>query len=31
MTVMPTLDRLSRRDFLRNGLVFGAGIRGLAA
>jgi len=31
MTMMPTLDRLSRRDFLRNGLVFGAGMRGLAA
>ena len=31
MTVMPTLDRLSRRDFLRNGLVFGAGVRGLSA
>ncbi len=31
MTMMPTLDRLSRRDFLRNGLVFGAGIRGLSA
>jgi uncharacterized protein (DUF1501 family) len=31
MTMMPTLDKLSRRDFLRNGLVFGAGARGLAA
>src|SRR5690242_21572968 len=25
------IDKISRRDFLRNGLVFGAGARGLAA
>src|SRR5256885_17044152 len=25
------IDKISRRDFLRNGLIFGAGARGLAA